>query len=206
MTMQEGRVGDAKGAAGSSGAIRLDTSLAQVVTQAGHGKYYQQAKSNKVFYACNTAAQAITVALATTYTGLCVSNPGTSTVNLVMLRASFAQSAAPSTFPMVSLIGGHSAAGIVTHTTALTNAPNSTQFTGKPAIAKADSACTIVNPFYIHPLFSSPATGTLPVSGTRATFDLDGLFVLPPGAWMAIGALTVATGFSGFVWEEIPIV
>jgi hypothetical protein len=186
---------------GTRSEVRLDRT-GGVVTGEAHGKYYEAGSRGKIFYACNVAAQAISVALATTYTGCCLSNPAGSSVDLSVLKASFGHSAAPATFPTIVLIGGFTAAGVVTHTTPLL--PASTRLSGAIGQGKADSAATIPTPLYLYPLQSSPATGTLPVSGGQATFDIDGLFVIPPGGFVAIGALTVATGFSGFTWEEVP--
>jgi hypothetical protein len=35
--------------------------------------------------------------------------------------------------------------------------------------------------------------------------DLGGLIIIPPGGFVAIGALTAVTGFGALVWEEQPI-
>lgn len=64
-----------------------------------HGKYYASvygvsaaapggARPGAVFRVSNQAAAAITAALATTYTGLCLSNPAGSGVNLAVKRVS----------------------------------------------------------------------------------------------------------------------
>jgi len=190
--------------AGARTPIRLGQQ-GEMITGSSHGKYYEAAKAGRLFYAANKALKAFTVGLATTYTGLCVSNPAGSGVDLVIQRVGFGHGAAPTTLPVIAIIGGHTAAGVVTHTTPLTAGARSCKLDGLGGKALVDEACTIVSPLYIMPLMSSPATGTLPVGGALSMVDVDGSLVVPPGGWVATAANTVATGFSGILWEEIPI-
>jgi hypothetical protein len=69
-----GQVGPQGGADTAASAHRADRTGALVVTQA-HGQLYEQTSRSLVFSAANPAAQAVSVALATTYTGLCLTNP-----------------------------------------------------------------------------------------------------------------------------------
>ena len=208
MTMLEGRVGEVKGADGASGIVRLEKSLAQVVAQAGHGKYYEAAVNGRMFWAANTAAQAISVALTTTYTGLCVSNPANSGVNLVPVSVMQASSVDIAALCTIHLIGGFSAAGVVTHSTALIAQSTLLDNEGRLGKAKADSAATIVNPKYLLALraASDIVAGTAEFKNGQTLSDLDGMFVVPPGGWVAVGALTATTVLCSFVWEEIPII
>lgn len=204
MTMLEGRIGDAKGSDGSSGIVRLEKSLAQVVAQVGHGKYYEAAAAGRLFWAANTAAQAISVALATTYTGLMVSNPTGSGVNVIPISVMHASSVDHVAAATRHLIGGFSAAGIVTHTSALIAQSTILDDEAKLAKAKADDQATAVNPKYILAISDLASVGEDPKGGMSMA-DLNGMFVVPPGGWIAIGALTAVTGFGSIVWEEIPI-
>ena len=61
--------------------------------------------SGLVYSAANQAAQAVSVALATTYTGLGIYNPLGSGVNLVPLKVKFALSVAPAAIATLGLIG-----------------------------------------------------------------------------------------------------
>ena len=99
-------------------AVRLGKDGA-LAAQDAHGRYQEAVFRGAVFTACNVAAQALTVALATTYTGLVIANPVGSGKNLVILSANFIQSAAPSSFAALFLIAGGSSTGILTHTTPL---------------------------------------------------------------------------------------
>ena len=167
---------------------------------------YELVSRGFVRTATNVAAQAVSAALATTYTGLCISNPAGSGVNLVMLGAQYVLSVAPVAIAPLFLIAGFSTAGVVTHTTPLA-APGiqSALINGSStSAAKADSACTIVNPYYLLPLGSGFTAGAL-YGTTPAWIDLAGMFVIPPGGWIAWGALSAATGLGGFAWAEFPI-
>jgi hypothetical protein len=203
--LNEIRTGPVFSADGTVNPGRATKTGALVVADA-HGRYQEAAMRGKLFLASNVAAQAISVALATTYTGLCISNPLGNTKNLVMLGCQYALTVAPVAIASLHLIGGYSATANVAHTTPLA-APgiqNALLGTGPQATAKADSAATIVNPGYVLPLVSGFTAGALP-SMTPLWIDLAGLIVLPPGAWLAIGALTAVTGFAGFAWEEVDI-
>jgi len=95
---------------------------------------------------------------------------------------------------------------VVTHTAALA-APGiqSTIINGSSnSVAKADTQATIVNPYYLMPMGSGFTAAAL-YATTPNWIDLGGAFIVPPGGWIAWGALTAVTGFGGFMWEEIPI-
>jgi hypothetical protein len=199
------RVGAVFGGGGTASPFTAGLSGASRVADA-HGRYMQAALEGRTFTASNVAAQAVSVALATTYTGLCLSNPAGSSKNLALLAAQFALTVAPAGIASLHLIAGYASAGVVTHTTPLA-APGiqSTIINGlSNSIAKADSAATIVNPYYLMPVGSGFTAAAL-YATTPAWIDLGGAFIIPPGGFIAWGALTAVTGFGGFMWEEIPI-
>lgn len=197
-----GQVGPAVGADGSPLPIRLSKDAA-VVQQNLHAAYYEQAARGNVFGASNQAAQAVSVALATTYTGLCLSNPLNSGVNLSVISAGLALTVAPAAIASIHLIGGSSPSTNVTHTTPVT--PVSMLLgSSKSPIAKADAAATIPTPVYLMSLMGGFTAAALPTS-PNVVFDLQGQLVLAPGGFVCIGALTAVTGFGHFVWEEVAI-
>lgn len=187
-----------------------DTVREQKVDRLGGGlishaaaRYANLAQSGNLFTAHNVAAQAVSVALATTYTGLVISNPIGSGKNLVMVGAGFALSVAPAAIASLHLLNGFSGTTNVTHTTPLA-APgiqNALIGLGNAPTAKADSAATIPTPGYGLPLMGGFTAAALPGS-TKVWLDLAGLQVIPPGGFIAIGALTAVTGFGAFAWYE----
>lgn len=201
-----GEIGPQPGSDGVSQLIRQGKT-GEVIVQQLHGRYYEAAVRGSLFNASNVAAQAVSVALATTYTGLCISNPIGSGKNLVMLGCNYALTVAPAAIASLHLIAGYSASTNVTHTTPLASPGIQSGLVGSPTFvsaAKADSAATIVNPGYLIPIGSGFTAAAL-YGTTPAWINLDGMFIIPPGGWIAIGALTAVTGFGGFVWEEVAI-
>lgn len=170
----------------------------------GDAPYFDPVHNGNVFWASNQTAATWSVALATTYTGLVVSNPARSKVDLVMLAAGFALSVAPAAIAHMGFIGGYSDNGIVTHTTPLV--PLNTYLNQDQAsgTGKADAAATLVGtPYWLMPFMGGFTAGALP-STTPNWIRLDGLFIVPPGGYFGIGALTAVTGFGGLIWEEVP--
>lgn len=203
--LAEIRTGPQIASDGTQNVARADRTGAMVVADA-HGRYHESAIRGQLFNASNQAAQAVSVALATTYTGLCISNPLGNTKNIVLLGVNYALTAAPAAPSSIHLIGGYSATTNVAHTVALASPgiQNGLLGTGQASTAKVDSAATIVNPGYLLPLCGAFTALALP-STPPMWIDLGGVIVLPPGAWAAIGALTTITGFGGFTWEEVAI-
>lgn len=171
----------------------------------GDAPYFDLAHRGQIYWAANQAATAWSVALATTYTGIVVSNPTRSMVDLVILRAGFALSVAPAAIAHMGFFGGFATAGITVHTTPL-DVYNAKIFgsSGSGNAGKADAAATLVGtPLWMLPFMGGFTAGALP-STTPAMLDLAGMFIVPPGGYFGIGALTAVTGFGGLVWAEIP--
>lgn len=181
------------------------TKQGALVTSDVLGKYGETALRGNMFSAANVAAKATSVALTTTYTGLCVSNPAGSGKNLVMLAFQYAISVAEAAIATQHLIAGYSSAGVVTHTVALPAPGVQPCFINgvSASIANADTEATIVNPYYLFPVRGGFTAGALGGAGTGVIIDLNGMFVIPPGGWIANGSLTATTGFAGFVWAEV---
>ncbi len=200
-TNQVGPVAVANGAqtiprAGRTG----ETSVADA-----HGRYMEAVKQGNVYIAHNVAAQAVSVGLATTYTGLMLSNPANSGKDLVLYGAQLVLSVAEVAAASHHLIGGWSATA-VTHTTPLAAPGVQNAYLGGPTgVAKVDSAATIPTPNYILALRSAFTAGAFGGPGMGQIVDLGGLIIVPPGGFIGIGALTAVTGFGCLIWEEVAI-
>lgn len=169
-----------------------------------HGRYQEAVLRGNVFIASNVAAQAVSVALTTTYTGLVLSNPLGSGKNLVLLGVQYAITVAEVAAASQHLIGAFSPTA-VTHTTPLAAPGIQNAFigAGNASIAKVDSSATIPTPNYLFSLRSAFTAGALGGPGMGAWVDLGGAIILPPSSFVAIGALTAITGFGSFIWEEV---
>ena len=190
-----------------------------------HGKYYAEiygtpailnssgsvttaAQAGTTFRASNQSQDTISTALTATYTGICLSNPIASTVNLAVKRVSglFGPSSA---LINAGLITGWSSAGVVTHTTPITQIVNGYvgAATASGSILSAapqglvDAACTLVGTPAWDRWFYSLASA----SDGAFYYDLDDDLIIPPGGYCAVGCLVSTTGFLGtFMWEELP--
>jgi len=208
---------------GAIGPVRLDQQSA-LWDSNRHGKYYASvygtaAKTSPVtaavagstFRCANQSSATISAALATTYTGLCLSNPAGSTVNLSVKRVGGIITSAPGGMLGLGLIVGWLAAGITVHTTPLnTSIVNSyigASSTDTPPVASpasqanVDAACTLVGTPTWSDWFAANVATT-----NNVTFltDLDDSVLIPPGGYVAIGATSSNAGFFGsFMWEEL---
>jgi hypothetical protein len=173
-------------------------------TGSRHGGDYASAYNKLSFFGANQAAATLSTGLATTYTGLCLSNPAASTVNLVVQHVSVSLVVITTAVSSIWLIGGFSAAGVVTHTTPLTVYNNVIGTAVTAAQGLVDAACTIVGtPIYIRALGETGiAAGVF-----TAEKDMMGGLIIPPGGYVAFGmpvATPVASAFWASIgWEEV---
>lgn len=172
-----------------------------------HGRYYEAVYRRSVFSASNQAAVA-TVALGTTAnTGLTISNPVGSTVNLVLLKGSYALSVAAPAAGYLGIETGYNSSTNVTHTAAATVYNN---FIGVGA-----SGTGLVDTSATHPtaaigrllLCNTSTIATTAYNGSAPqVLDLEGSIILPPGAYAAYYtfATNTAAWFFSWTWEEVP--
>ncbi len=168
-----------------------------------HGGRYLQTYSGLCGFT-QAIGQITTVGLATTYTGLCLSNPAASTVNLVLMNVTGGYNVSSTAINTIGLATGYSAAGVVTHTVA------GTVYNSKIGVAStalqglADTACTLVGTPVWTKIFANVITTT--VAGSYFNYDAMGEIILPPGAWCAIvtNAVSAAAGlYATMSWEEV---
>jgi hypothetical protein len=173
-----------------------------------HGRYYEATYRRAMFNAAITG-QITTVGLATTYTGLCLSNPVGSTVNVVINKVGFAFIVAFAAGATIGLMTGYNAGTNVTHTTPVT--PRNQFFgVGASGVALVDSSATLPTAPTLNTILAAGLTGaitTVPLIGPSVV-DLEGSIILPAGAYCAFYTSTVsgaAAGAFSFSWEEVPV-
>jgi hypothetical protein len=175
-----------------------------------HGDLYEAVARKISYHGANQAGQTTTVGLATTYTGLCLSNPNGSGKNVVINRVGYAFIVAFAAGAGVGLMVGYSGTD-VTHTTPGSPRSNFIDANyGTAGVAKIDTAATLPATPVVHTLFASGLTGaitTVPHVGPNF-IDFEGGIILPPGGFAAIYTST-ASGTNGmlasFAWEEVPV-
>lgn len=186
----------------SPGAERVSRTNARVVTDA-HGRYYEGMARGASFSAANQAAQAVSVALATTYTGLLLYNPPGSGKILVPMKVKYALSVAPAAIATIGLLGGFSATGGVTAQTAKLTVQSTQIGNTATGVGIALSQATITTPTWIFQLEDGATAAALPAD--TPPYDFEGAFGILPGGFLGIGALTAVTGLGSITWEEVPI-
>lgn len=200
----EGQVGEQASNAAPGTDIEMRTgATGEVIVQELHGRYYEQMARGKLWSAANQAAQAISVALATTYTGLLLYNPVGSGKILVPNKFKFALQVAPAAIAPLGLLCGFAATGGVTaQTTKLV--PQANRIGDVSAgVGIALSQATIVTPTVLALLADGFTAAALPAPS--GIIDLEGAFGILPGAFIGAYALTAVTGLGFISWEEIPV-
>ena len=192
----------ALGKLSGEGDVRLGHT-GEVVTSTYLADYAQAGLDGISFSAANQAAQAVSVALATTYTGLCLYNPLGSGVILVPKLVKYALSVAPAAIAPIGLIAGYAATGGVTAETTPLIVQSSQIGNGSRGKARAFSAATIATPTWLQQLWGGFTAAALPAP--QAVADLRGAFQILPGGFIAVGALTAVTGLGSIVWDEVSI-
>lgn len=170
-------------------------------------RYYEQFARGNGYLACTQAVATTTVGLATTYTGLCLSNPIGSGKNVSIALASIVQSVIQSTQVEGYLLAtGFNAVTNVTHTTPGTVQTGLIGSAANNAVAKVDTAATLPTA----PLYSIALTntGSATANSPGVTVDIGGAITLAPGAYCCFVTPTqasVAGLWFGFAWVEIPV-
>lgn len=208
--LSQGQVGPISNTAdGVQVAMRAGKLGEQIVSEL-HGRYYETCYRRALFGAANQAATVTTVGLATTYTGLVLSNPVGSSVNLSIIKVAAAFPVAPAAAIVVGLMVGYNAGTNVTHTTPSTTLRSNFVGVGNAPVGLVDTAATLPTAPTLQKVMGVVGTGAITVYGGIPAIeeDFDGSIILPPGAYAAIytSAASAASGFFGSLkWEEVPV-
>jgi hypothetical protein len=164
--------------------------------------------NTNIFFACTQSTVTTGAGLSTTVSTISLSNDITSKKNLVLLNAQWSFSAAPANDAVVALVGNFNPSTNVTHTTPLLvqsayiNTVGGTGV-GTRAVGKADTAATLpTEPVYYMTLLGTAAAALGP---TAPFTDISGIFVIPPGGYVAIQSTFAATGLCSLMWAEYPV-
>lgn len=173
-----------------------------------HARYYEQTYRGNMYSGAVVGATT-SIGLATAYTGLCLSNPLASGVNVVVNKVGYSFVVAFLAGSVVGLATGYHVSTAVVQTTPVT--PRSQFFNnsgnGKALLA---SAATLPVAPTVNQILASGLTGAI----TTAPFvpgglvDMEGALILVPGAFLILYTST-ASGAAGasasFSWEEVPV-
>ena len=194
-------------ASGGKGPLRLNTEGGLVVSQA-HGKYYEAVKAGRVYVVANQAAVALTAAMATTYTGLVLFNPSTSTKNFVMLGCGYATTVAVPTATVLGLMTGTVVTAATMDAATAVTPRNRLIGTTNTSSAIVDNGCTLNGTPVLEQVFGSAWTEatTAGTVGPTTWQDLDGSMIIQPNSYVAFYSFAANTAafILSFMWEEVP--
>ena len=195
-----GYIGNQAKVADGPGSVLRQGNLGELMVSELHGRYYEQAMRGNMYRVANQATVTTTAALATTWTGLAISNPAGSGVNAVINLFTVAQFA----------VGAAAAVGIMTCSCAAAGSlvPKNAIVSGTTGKVTASAGATISTPVLDMVVGQ---VGSLATTGYGLTpglvVDLGGSIIIPPGFFAASFTSIVTTSalLFGFQWEEVPI-
>lgn len=200
----QGLVGSVQYADGAQPAARQGKGGELMVSEL-NGRYYELTYRGKVFSACTQTAIALSTK-STTATGLILTNPLGSGVNLMLLSIQVALATAPAGISNIHLEANAAVQGTaVTHTTPLT-VVNALLGANTLGVGLADSAATLpATPTVIRAIGGGPvATGS--VAAPFIYDDVAGQIIIGPGTNVSLGYVTTAISvIASFFWAELPI-
>ena len=178
------------------------------------GQLYEQTYRGHRFSA-SIVGQVTTVALATTYTGLCLSNAPGNGFNLVLDEVGIAFLVAFTAASAIGLMAGFNATTAVTHSTpaTITNDYFNNSLGGVAAVSPVglvDSSATLPTAPVLKKILFAGLTGAITTEADFGSgqFVIRGGLVIPPGGYVAIYTST-ASGAASMAatlhWTEVPI-
>lgn len=163
-------------------------------------KYQDAAEEGRLFSAANQAAVATTAGLATTWTGLALSNPSTSGKNLILHEFGYALTVVGPAATAIGLMSSDTT-GLVSNIT-----PKAAKNGAGASVANVDDGGTIATPI-LERVFAISSTGaiTTQMMIPSCVYQINGSIILPPGRSILTytnAACTAALIFH-FMWEEV---
>jgi hypothetical protein len=175
----------------------------QIVSQY-MGRYSEATYRRQTFTIANQAGVTHSAALTTSFIGICVGNPASSTVNLHILNFGWS---------LIVALAANASIGIMTGVGTVTSAltPRNRYVGGAAGQGLATGGMTLPGTPVLEQVFGF-AGSTLAVTSWQPSgltnVDLGGSLILPPNTFAA-SYMTTASGASGFIgsfnWAEIPI-
>jgi hypothetical protein len=207
MLIQAEVVNAAPNARGSGSQNAMQLQLGELAVSELLPRYAALAWSGQMFYAANTAAQALSVASAT-FTGLAVGNPAGSGKNLVIVDVTCAQAAVGANAVMVPKLGYAATVALTTGNSTGPKGLPTLAGTGGGSVATVGASATLgAAPNIIRPLMGLQwITGGTGMWNLMIKDEIAGAIIIPPGQMLTIDALIAAvTVIAGITWFESPV-
>lgn len=165
-----------------------------------HGRYFETNRNKNLNVVANQAPTVTTVGLATTYTGLCLTNPVNSGVNLMINKVGYAFPVAPAAALVIGIMTGYNATTAVTQTTPISP---SSQFVGQPTpLGLGASSVTLPTAPVVDTILGTVSAA---IQTGPTLIDLEDSIIIPPGGYAAFytSAASGAAGFMGSMQYEV---
>jgi len=161
------------------------------------------ALQGRLFSVSNQAKVATTAALATTWTGLGICNPSTSSKNAIVHEFGYALQIASDAAGVVGLMTSDTTG----FADALVASKQAAMYGAGSPVVIADDGATIATPILVRALaqYGTEDTATSMFPLAPQTYQLNGSIVLPPGRSLMSFTTTATTAcfVFHFVWEEV---
>lgn len=182
----------------------LVDSNGELVNNGGDGAFAYAARQGDCYYAANQTGCVWTVGLATTNTGLCVSNPVGSGKILSILMAGYSEIVAPTGINDAWLAGGYHASTDVAAGVAET--PHNLLLGSAAGAGKAWTGATLpVAPTYILPIQTGHTAAALE-GGAPCLQTINGIIQVPAGGFVIVACFTIGVAVgakAAILWREL---
>ena len=184
----------------------LVDSSGKLITISGSPQHEADVLEGCVFAASNQAAVALTAAMATTYTGLVLFNPSTSTKNFVLLGCGYALTVATPTATAIGLMTGTVVTAATMDAAAAITPRNRLVGSTLPSVAIVDNGCTLNGTPVLEQVFGHSWTEATTAGSTGPSnwVDLNGSMIVQPGSYVAFYSFAANTAafILSFLWKE----
>jgi len=184
----------------------LVDSSGKLITISGSPRHEADVLEGCVFAASNQAAVALTAAMATTYTGLVLFNPSTSTKNFVLLGCGYALTVATPTATAIGLMTGTVVTAATMDAAAAITPRNRLVGSTLPSVAIVDNGCTLNGTPVLEQVFGHSWTEATTAGSTGPSnwVDLNGSMIVQPGSYVAFYSFAANTAafILSFLWKE----
>jgi hypothetical protein len=172
----------------------------------GEGAFAEAVRDGNCFYGANQTGCVWTVELATTYTGLCVSNPNGSGKILSILAAGYSEIVAPTGINDAWLAGGYH--GTTEVVAGAAGVSRNLKLGGATGVGKVWTGATLpVAPTYILPIQTGHTAAAL--SGGSPCFQtINGIIQVPPGGFVVVACFTIGVAVgakAAILWREVAV-
>ena len=188
----------------SGSPVDVKSSGGAVIFNADDGQFADAVRQGDCYYGANQTGCVWTVGLATTNTGLCVSNPIGSSKILSILMAGYSEIVAPTGINDAWLAGGyHASTNVVA---GVAEAARNLKIGGPAGVGQVWTGATLpVAPTYILPIQTGHTAAALS-GGSPCLQTINGIIQVPAGGFVIVACFTIGVAVgakAAILWREV---